>query len=123
MHVEPVLRNVDANETHIHPLPSLSKRASSFAAQATVRGRWNGGWGPLLPRGLGVPVGTRSPSRHRIGNNSRCGGRQVTRGTMRSMVEGACRAEPYPTAVHLFANFCGCAHQPPLGFSAGQKGR
>src|SRR5690606_40715632 len=81
MHVEPVLRNVDANETHIHPLPSLSKRASSFAAQATVRGRWSGGRGPLLPRGLGVPVGTRSPSRHRIGNNSRCGGRQVTRGT------------------------------------------
>src|SRR5690606_38847178 len=81
MHVEPVLRNVDANETHIHPLPSLSKRASSFAAQATVRGRWNGGRGPLLPRGLGVPVGTRSPSRHRTRNNSRCGGRQVTRGT------------------------------------------
>ncbi len=56
VNVELVFRDVDAGDDGVHPVPSLSKRASR-AAQATVRVRWNGGRRPLLPHGLDHPKG------------------------------------------------------------------
>ncbi len=52
--VEGVLGDVDADEGGVHLVPSLRKRAS-FAAQATVRVRWNGGRRPWLLHGLDRP--------------------------------------------------------------------
>jgi hypothetical protein len=64
-HVEPVLRNIDAND-RLHLIPSLPKRALlSQAALATVRVQWNGGWRPELSHGLGVPKVHRSSIHHR----------------------------------------------------------
>src|SRR5690606_31930222 len=57
MHVEPILRDVNANKMRVHLVPSLSKRASFAAAQATVRVRWNGGLDPGSPTGLVSPGG------------------------------------------------------------------
>jgi hypothetical protein len=50
--VEAVLRNVDTNNDLIHVDPSLPKRASHFAAPATVRVLWIDGRGPTLSHGL-----------------------------------------------------------------------
>ena len=63
--------DVDADVERAHPIPSLRKRASLCAAQATVQVRWNGGRGPLLTHGLDVPEGGRSLVRHRNRNNIR----------------------------------------------------
>ena len=77
MHIQPILRNVNAN-SGFHRTPSLPNRAS-LAAQATVRVRWNGGRRPLLSHGLQGPKMLRSLVRHRTCCNSRIGKRQVTK--------------------------------------------
>jgi len=73
MHIQPILRHVDADVLSVHPIPSLRNRASLRAAQATVRVRWNGGQRPSLSHGLGVPQGRRSLVRHRSHNYDRVG--------------------------------------------------
>ena len=74
MHVQPILRYIDPNNNGgVHPNPSLRKRAR-FAAQATVRVRWNGRRGHKLTNGLGVPRGSRPHACHRTRvYNRRCG--------------------------------------------------
>ena len=72
MHIQTVLRDIDANIDRVHLHPSLRNRARS-AAQATVRVRWNGGRGAALRSGLQCPKVNRSPVRHRIGQPSRFG--------------------------------------------------
>ena len=64
VHIQPVLRHIDADECLSHGDPSLRKRAR-FAAQATVRVRWNDRRGPSLRNGLECPRMIRSPVRHR----------------------------------------------------------
>src|SRR5215211_8591975 len=78
VNVELVLRDVDADDDGVHPVPSLSKRAS-HAAQGTVRVRWNDGRGPSLTHGLDHPRGLRSRARHRTGQNSRSSDSRLTR--------------------------------------------
>src|SRR5215204_1417670 len=79
VNVELVLRDVDADDDGVHPVPSLPKRAS-LAAPATVRVRWNDGRGPPLTHGLDHPRGLRSRARHRTGQNSRSSDSRLTRG-------------------------------------------
>jgi hypothetical protein len=50
--VEAVLRKVDTNNDPIRADPSLPKRASRFAAPATVRVQWIDGRGPTLSHDL-----------------------------------------------------------------------
>jgi hypothetical protein len=63
--VEPIFRDVDTDDDHVHGDPSLPNRASFRAAQATVRVRWNDGRGTELSHGLRRPQGWRPPARHR----------------------------------------------------------
>ena len=93
MHIELGFRDVDSNNESVHPVPSLSKRAS-HAAQATVRVRWNDGQRPTLSHGLGVPEGRRSSVHHRIRNNSGFGDRQVTRDRVRGSTNVYALAPP-----------------------------
>src|SRR5438874_2672492 len=72
VHVQPVLRYIDANKGRVHLDPSLRNRAR-LAAQATVPVRWNGGRSPALRHGLQSPRMKRSPVRHRTGQCSRVG--------------------------------------------------
>jgi hypothetical protein len=66
VHVQPILRHIDANVSLLHGDPFLAQ-SGSFAAQATVRVRWNDGRGAKLRNGLYCPRTMRSPVRHRIG--------------------------------------------------------
>ena len=50
MNVEAVLGDIDT-DINTHRFPSLQNRAALFAAQATVRVRWNGGRKTELPTG------------------------------------------------------------------------
>jgi len=80
MHIQSVLRDVDADNDGFHLHPSLHNRASLPAAQATVRVRWNDERRASLPTGFQCPRGLRSSARHRIGNLIRSGTKRVTRG-------------------------------------------
>ena len=62
--IQSILTDVDSDNTSVHLIPSLRKRARN-AAQATVRVRWNGRRRPMLIHGLGVPRGRRSIACHR----------------------------------------------------------
>ena len=64
VHIEAILRDIDADKVLLHLHPSLPMRARS-AAQATVRVRWNDGWGTRLCDGLLRPRHDRAPIRHR----------------------------------------------------------
>ena len=77
--VEAVPGDVDADMKSVHLIPSLRKRASLRAAQATVRVRWNGGRRPSLTHGLTSPRRFRSFARHRKIQSTRSRQRQVTR--------------------------------------------
>src|SRR5262249_51702215 len=78
VHVQPILRHIDANESLFHGDPSLRKRAR-YAAQATVRVRWNGGRGAELRSGLASPRTRRAPVRHRTSQSSRFADSRLTR--------------------------------------------
>ena len=69
--VQPICRYVDTNDDGFHGHPSLPNRASRFAAQATVRVRWNDGRRTKLSHGLDHPRDMRSSARHRTGYLSR----------------------------------------------------
>lgn len=73
MHIKPVFGNIDPDINSVHHVPSLPKRASLRAAQATVRVRWNGGRAAKLRNGLDRPRMSRRPVRHRSGDVSRSG--------------------------------------------------
>src|SRR5205823_2971531 len=62
MHIEPILRYVDADKV-LH-VPSLRMRAG-LAALATVRAEGTDGWGAKLRSGLLGPRSDRSAIRHR----------------------------------------------------------
>ena len=77
--VQAVFRDVDADNDDVHRDPSLPNRAR-FAAQATVRVRWNGERGAELTCGLARPRGYRAPARHRDPDLMRVAAMRVTRG-------------------------------------------
>src|SRR6185437_4868299 len=81
--VQAVFRDVDTDSDDLHGDPSLPNRASLFAAQATVRVRWNGERGAELTYGLQRPRGLRTPARHRTRNLIRVAAMKVTRGRRR----------------------------------------
>src|SRR4029453_15473718 len=78
VHIQSVLRYIDANIDRVHLDPSL-RNGARLAAQATVRVRWNGGQGSTLRNGLQGPGMSRPPVRHRIGNANRFGDPCLTR--------------------------------------------
>ena len=78
MHIEPILRDINADIDLFHGYPALLNRARQ-AARATGRGHAHDGRGTRLPRGLHAPRLCRSPLRHRTSNHSRCGTTLLTR--------------------------------------------
>ncbi len=128
MHIQLVLRNVDADNGGVHPIPSLRKRAS-LAAQATVRVRWNGWRRPLLTYGLGVPEALRSPTSHCASHYARSGGIQVTRRCRDVAIRAASSIKSHGVIYHalqmVVVAFDGAAHVitgQPYYFSEGGTG-